>query len=545
MPLGGLCLLSFVLTTTPGAKLIADPVKIDSGLVSGMTVDDQTDVRVYRGVPFAAPPVGPLRWKPPQPVQPWEGVRACTHFGPACPQPKSMLCQPMPETSEDCLSLNVWTAAASPGENRPVMLWIHGGSCTTGTGAMPYYDGTALARQGVVLVTINYRLGPFGYFAHPLLSRESPEGVSGNYGHLDQIAALRWVQKNIAAFGGDPNCVTIFGESAGAMSVCRLMISPLAKGLFHRAIAESGGAHGRNRPLRDRHGLMEPMEVEGERIAQKLGCDKAADPLAALRATTAEALLDASVPAQGLYGKGLKFGPIVDGWAIPEDPGEMFRAGKQYDVPFLIGSNADEGTLFLRQIPVEQVAGYKLAVRGVFGRYADEAMRLLPCENETDLRAAFSRLTTVAAFVVPARMLAEAMAQKKSPAFLYHFTRVSPAAAQRGLGATHGAEIAYVFGTLRAPASAGEVDLALSKTMRACWVRFAKNGDPNGPGLPRWRPYDAASDEHMEFGDKVEPGHGLFKEACDLLEKAAGDRSTPSGGALRQRLESRLKDRGR
>ncbi|MCX7825514.1 MAG: carboxylesterase family protein, partial [Verrucomicrobiae bacterium] len=467
----------------PSAGALDDTVKIESGMISGLTVGGSKDVRVFKGIPFAAPPVGALRWKPPQPVKPWEGVRACTESGPWCPQPKPIAGFAPPKQSEDCLYLNIWTAAKTPGEKRPVMFWIHGGGCTTGSGATPTYDGTALARQGVVVVTINYRLGPFGYFAHPLLSKESPQGVSGNYGHLDQIAALQWVRNNIAAFGGDPGCVTIFGESAGAMSVCRLMISPQAKGLFHRAIAQSGGAHGRNRHLREKRGLLPPMETEGERIAAKLGCDKADNPLAALRAKSAQELLNASMPAQGLYGRGLKFGPIVDGWTIPEDPGEMFAAGKQHDVPFLVGSNADEGTLFISQMPVQRVMGYKLAVRGVFGRHAEEALRLLPCGSDADVKAAFSRFTTVTAFVGPARMLVKAMGAKQSPAFLYHFTRVSPSLKRSGLGATHAAEIPYVFGTLRP--TAVEKDRELSKVMSACWVRFAKTGDPNGDGLPK------------------------------------------------------------
>ncbi len=512
-----LAIISMLAATASAAPLVT----ISGGRIAG---EEHSGVRSFKGIPFAAPPVGDLRWKPPQPVKPWDGVRDCEKFGAICPQPKSMLGQKQEQAGEDCLFLNVWTAATNAEAKLPVMVWIHGGGCTTGAGSQPSYDGTTFAQAGVVLVTINYRLGPFGYLAHPLLSKESPHNVSGNYGHLDQLAALQWVQKNIAAFGGDPRCVTIFGESAGAMSVCRLMISPHAAGLFHRAIAESGGAFGRNRHLRERQLLLAPMEAEGEKLAQALGCDAAANPLAALRAKSAEDILAAANPAQGLYGKGLKYGPIVDGWTIPADPGLLFEQGRQHDVPFMMGSNADEGTLFLRQIPVQNANAYKLMVRALAGRHAEEALRLLPCDDG-DVKAAFARFSTVTAFVAPARMLARAMEQKKSPAFLYHFTRVSPNARLLGLGATHGAEIAYVFGTQRAPAAK---DRELGNTMRGCWIQFAKTGNPNGANLPTWPAYKAATDEHLEFGDEIRTGHGLYKEACDLLDKLKNDRAKPA-----------------
>ncbi|MFA6929275.1 MAG: carboxylesterase family protein [Lentisphaeria bacterium] len=490
-------------------------------LTSGpITGEERDGVCSFKGIPFAAPPVGELRWKPPQPVKPWTEVRDCTESGSSCPQPKSMLGLPLAKASEDCLYLNVWTASKRASDKLPVMFWIHGGGYTTGSGSQPSYNGTALTRQGVVVVTINYRLGPFGYFAHPLLSKESPQGVSGNYGHLDQIAALQWVQKNIAAFGGDPNCVTIFGESAGAGSVCRLMVSPHAKGLFHRAIAQSGGAHGRNRHLRKKRGLLTAMEAEGERIATALGCDT----LKALRAKNADDLLAASTPAQGLYGRGTKFGPVVDGWTIPEDPDDMFANGKQHDVPFMLGSNADEGTLFLKQMPVKHADGYRLTVKTLFGKDADAFLKLFPCKNDDELKAAFSRLTTVTSFVGPARFLAKSMEAKQSPAFLYHFTRVSPGGKRSGLGATHAAEIPYVFGTLRSPMHANR-DRELSKVMMACWAQFARTGNPNGDGLPNWPSYKVATDEYLEFGDEVHIGHNLYKTACDLLEQAIAERT--------------------
>ena len=253
---------------------ISKPIKITSGLITGQSVEKMEDIQVYKGIPYAAPPVGPLRWKAPQPVIPWAGVRVCTQYGPPCPQRKL----PPPfdrdygKTSEDCLTLNVWSGARNPNERRPVMVWIHGGGFYGGSASQPDFDGRVLAREGVVVVTINYRLGVFGFLAHPELTKESEHQVSGNYGLLDQIAALRWVKDNIAAFGGDPNRVTIFGESGGARSVCFLMVSPLAKGLFHRAIVQSGSLYRGIGHLKKSHDGLPPMEMEGVRIAKQLGC---------------------------------------------------------------------------------------------------------------------------------------------------------------------------------------------------------------------------------------------------------------------------------
>ena len=505
----------------------AEPIPTESGLISGAAAGHAAEVQAYKGIPFAAPPVGVLRWKPPQPVSPWKGVRACTEYGPWCPQPKSTIIRIAPSgdrQSEDCLYLNVWTAAKEAAEKRPGMVWIHGGGWTTGSGAALIYDGTVLARQGAVVVTINYRLGPLGFFAHPLLSKESPQGVSGNYGHLDQIAALQWVQKNIAAFGGDPACVTIFGESAGAGSVCRLLVSPPAKGLFQRAIVESGSGYGFNRRLRETRGGQESMEKVGQDLAAKLGCDKAADPLAALRVKSVAELLAASEPAQGLYGKGVHYAPIIDGWAIPDDPGDMFTAGKQYSVPLLIGTNADEGTLFVPQMPVQHVAGYQWMVRSLYSDKADEMLKLVPCDDDQQVKAALGRLSTIQSFVSPARMAAKAMSRKQAKTFLYHFTRVAPALAKRGLGATHTAELPYVFGTLPTGPAYEEQDRRLAATIGAYWVQFAKTGDPNVKGLPQWPAYDAAGDQYLELGDKVQAGHGLYREACDLLEHVVAQR---------------------
>jgi para-nitrobenzyl esterase len=519
-------LAAMALLAPAAAGAPADPIRIDSGQISGAACGADGAVRVYKGIPFAAPPVGDLRWKPPQPVKPWDGVRACTEFGPWCPQPKAVMGRETGKQSEDCLYLNVWTPARKSDERLPVMVWIHGGGCTTGSGASQFYDGEALARQGVVLVTINYRLGPFGFFAHSALSKESERGVSGNYGMLDQIEALRWVQRNIAAFGGDPGCVTIFGESAGSASVCRLMVSPPAAGLFHRAIAESGGVHGRNRHLKEQAGNLEPMEKVGQEIAAKLGCDTQADVLAALRAKSAEDVLAAADPAQGLFGKGTKFGWIVDGWLLPDDPDKLFDAGKQSKAPLMLGTNADEGTVFLRQLPVKRVAGYELLVHSLLRDSAADVLRLFPAAADEDVPGALNRLTTVMAFVWPARAMARAVEKAGGKAYLYHFTRVPPTLRGRSLGAMHAVEIPYVFNHSAMP-GIEETDRDLARAMSACWVRFAAAGDPNGPGLPKWPPYSAASDEYVEFGDAVEVKSGLYREACDVLDKLRG-----AGGIL-------------
>ncbi len=481
----------------------APTLRTDSGLISGALGDD--GVRVYRGIPFAAPPVGDLRWRPPQPVQAWEGVRRCTEFGPACPQPASMIGDTPKLQDEDCLYLNVSTAAAD--EPLPVMVWIHGGGCTTGAGSQAVYDGARFARRGVVLVTINYRLGPLGYLAHPLLSAESVRGVSGNYGLLDQIAALRWVQANIAAFGGDPDCVP-----------------------------ESGGVHGPTRALTEDVGRFEAAESVGARIASDLGCDTAADPLAGMRAVSPQQLMDASNVAQGLFGKGIKFGAVVDGWALPRSPRAMWDAGEQYDVPFMTGSNADEGSVFMSQLPVRGLSGYRF-LAGIFaGDHADELMRMFPATTDEEAISAVRKVVGVGVFITLARALVRDMEAKSSPGYLYHFTRVPPGRQLAGYGSFHGAEIPYVFGNPQSWCN-GPEDSALSEVMGATWARFAATGDPNGGDLPPWPVYTtaasghvklgdtvAAGDAHMEFGDEVGVGVGLCREECDLFDRITAAR---------------------
>ena len=317
-------LVAVSLIPAPCFAAIQDPVRLDSGVIAG-TAGSTPEVQVFKGVPFAAPPVGSLRWRPPQPVQPWSGVRQATTFGARCMQGRGS----GPDVSEDCLYLNVWTAAASPSERRPVIVWSYGGSLRSGAGSQPQYDGEVLARKGAVFVTYNYRLGMLGFFSHPELTRESPNKASGNYGLMDLIAVLEWVQRNAAAFGGDPQRVTVMGESAGASLVACLVTSPRAAGLFHRAIAQSTGCTGTSRiglPLT----TLQEAEAEGARRALDMG----ASSLTALRAMSADDIL--------AKGEGMRV--IVDGWTIVDDWVSTLSAGRQHPVNLLLGSNKDEGT---------------------------------------------------------------------------------------------------------------------------------------------------------------------------------------------------------
>jgi len=491
-------------------------VRVNSGLVRECVAARAGDVRVFRGIPFSASTAGANRWRAPQPVEPWDDTRACDEFGPACPQPSypkdSVYYREPEKQSEDCLHLNVWTAATDAAERRPVMVWIHGGALTRGSGAVNVYDGSALARKGVVVVTINYRLGPLGFFAHPELSAESSQKVSGNYGLLDQVAALKWVQQNIAGFGGDPGCVTIFGESAGSLSVNVLVASPLAKGLFHRAIGQSGTAFR----------ALSTLGAAAEQ-GQKLAGDAS---LAELRQLAPEKLLELA----NSRGDG-RAAPIVDGWLLPEQPRAIYAAGKQNQVPTIMGSNADEmttlspagsrpKTLKALQAQVALLLGDPAAVN-----------RLYPATSDAEAERAYLDLVGDVTFTLPARMWARWLAQGGGEAYLYQFTRVPSEAQSAGLGAFHAAEIAYVFDNLdRLERRIDRVDRWLADTMSTYWTTFARTGDPNTSGLPQWKPYSPHDEPVMELGDKIGLVNHVRQEKLDLLEgllqkrRPAGDR---------------------
>jgi len=492
-----------------------DTIKVEGGLISGTAADG---VRSYKGIPFAAPPVGDLRWKAPQPVVAWEGVRPCDSFGPECPQAPypagSIYARPPEKQSEDCLYLNVWTAARAA-DKRPVMVWIHGGALTRGSGANPVYDGTALAKKGVVLVTINYRLGPLGYLAHPELTGESPQHASGNYGVLDQIAALKWVQKNIAAFGGDPTRVTIFGESAGSWSVNVLVASPLARGLFHRAIGESGASFNRMAYLKeDRNGLASAEKI-GSAFARAAG----ADSLKTLRAVPADKLIE--VFNNDPEGKKFRTQPNVDGWALPDEIRSLFAQARQNDVPVIVGSNANEMTTLTPPDSLPKtLAEYRKRQASQYGEALKEFDAAYPVNNEAEVRAAYLSSLRDLAFTLPMRTWARMTATGHARAYLYFFSHAPPNPNSKMLGAYHAAEIAYVFNNLRRlnrPVEDGDDQLA--EAMSSYWVNFATTGDPNGKGLPKWTAYERTAEPYMDFGDAVQLRNHLLKEQLDFLEQ--------------------------
>ena len=452
-------------------------VVLDSGPVSGTVGDDGVDS--YLGIPYAAAPVGALRWEPPQPVVAWTQPRQAVAFGPACPQTGPLEAG----SSEDCLSLNVWTPARAPGAGLPVMVWLHGGGFTFGASSQPEYDGRNLAHQGVVVVTVNYRLGPLGYLAHPKLAAGA-SGVSGNFGLLDQIEALKWVRRNIAAFGGDPGRVTLFGQSAGSRSVSLLTLSPLAAGLFHRAIAQSGGPIIGSEYLTPAfNGDQENVSRMGQELSARLGCDTAPDELACLRAKSAQAVLVAADCRTNIFEDGLFFAPVFDGRVLPRDPAAAYREGRQQPVPMIVGSTGNEGTTYLRGERDLTLGKYATFLTARFGARTAEALALFPAATDADVARAIDACITVATNAQPARYVARALERARTPAYLYRFTRKPDTARARELGAFHGVDLAYVFGNMPAGDGYTDADRELSRQVMAYWVHFAETGDPNGPGL--------------------------------------------------------------
>ena len=499
------------------AARAADQVAIVSGTLLGKTVPG-TNVRAFLGIPFAAPPVGKLRWQPPQPVQPWQGVRKAVAFGPRCMQRRvySDMVFRDKGPSEDCLYLNVWTPAHSAAQRLPVMFWIYGGGFKAGSTSEPRQEGMNLAKKGVVVVSCNYRLGIFGFFSYPGLTKESPYHASGNYGLMDQIAALRWVEQNISAFGGDPNNVTIFGESAGSSSVSALMASPLANGLFQKAIGESGAEFGAGPHL----STLQPLartEAAGQKFAESIG----AMSLAALRAIPAGKLLKEA--AKG------RFRPNVDGYFLPQDENTIFAEGRQSHVPLLAGWNKDEsmGNVYSKKTPPTPKNLVK-DIRKHFGPEADQAMKFYPHATATEARQSTETLASDFAAVYKTWKWLE-MANKTggSPVYRYLFTRTPPEPLSNTddgvplvkLGARHSAEIPYVFGVLTWKEIPWQpVDFKISDAMMTYWSDFAKTGNPNGDGLPHWPRYTPHDRQLMVLGPHIHARPSTDEKRLEFID---------------------------
>ncbi|MBI1330877.1 MAG: carboxylesterase family protein [Alphaproteobacteria bacterium] len=477
--------------TLPSAR--AATVQTDAGRVRGVEEDG---LSIFKAIPFAAPPVGPLRWHAPDPVKPWPGVRDATAFAPACMQEGvSMPGEAPPMVSEDCLYLNVWAPAHA--KKLPVMVWIYGGGYSNGSASMPLYWGDRLARRDIVVVTIAYRVGPFGFLALPELSRESAHGSSGNYALLDEVAALKWVQKNIENFGGDPNKVTIAGQSAGAMSVSMLLASPLAKGLFARAIGQSGGLF---EPTALAPGYqLANAEKDGEAYAASVG----AASLAELRKLPA---------AQLLKGKaGLITHPVIEPYVLPQSPYDAFVSGAAADVPMLIGSNADEARSLVSGLGDVTAATYDAEIAKHWGPLPPPLLEAYPYSSDAEAKT--SRLAFERDLRFGWDMWAWARlgaAENKSAVYYYHFTQNPPFpndSIYAHWGPSHFAELWYMFDHLdQAPWRWTAADRKLADTMASYWVNFVRSGNPNGAGLPQWPAFTGTDQRVQYLGDPVSTG---------------------------------------
>jgi para-nitrobenzyl esterase len=501
--------LAALLLLAPTTAAIAAPVMLDSGAVEGVR---ERSLAVYRGIPYAAAPVGALRWREPQPVTPWTGTRDAKTFAPACMQTGvSMPGETPPKTSEDCLYLNVWAPADA--KNLPVIVWIYGGGFFNGSAAMPLYWGDKLATRGAIVVTFGYRVGPFGFLAHPELTAESPHHSSGNYAIEDQIAALRWVQHNIAAFGGDPTRVAIAGQSAGAASVSILMASPLAKGLFQRAIAESGG-------------MFEPMQLapnyvlanaehDGEAYAKSVGAKSLAD----LRAMPADALLKGKA--------GEISHPVTEPYAMPRSPYDVFAAGEQNDVPILIGSNANEARSLITDLDTIKAATFEADIAKRWGALPPPLLAAYP--HATDAEAVRARL----GFERDLRFgwdiwtwaKLEA-AHGKNAVYVYHFTHSPPFpkdSVYAGWGPSHYAELWYSFDHLdQEPWAWTDADRALADDMARYWVDFARDGNPNGNGLPAWPRFTTDNQRMLYLDDPIHTGPVADLDTLEVFDAVYG-----------------------
>jgi para-nitrobenzyl esterase len=499
----------FTLLVLLNGVVCAEPVKIESGMVQG-TIED--GLYVYRGIPYAAPPLGDLRWRAPQTAPKWQGVLAANAFGRACIQSNPAIAN-LPAPSEDCLYLNIWTPIKHAEKRLPVMVWIHGGGFIAGATAEQLYHGEHIAKKGVIVVTIGYRLGILGFLAHPDLNAENDRHVSGNYGLLDMIAALRWVQRNISAFGGDPKRVTIFGESAGGIAVSMLCASPLAKELFHGAISQSGGSFG---PVRAGGGPGENVQslADGERAGETWALKAGVSNLSEMRRLPPDKLVTAG-PGGGVAW------PIMDGWIVPDDQYKLYQAGRYNDTPTLVGYNSDEGATFPGARAPE---AYVESVRQRYGSFAQKLLALYPAGEGTLAKTARD-LQRDTAFGWHTWTWCRLQSKTgKSKAFLYYFDHHPeyPAGSPKaGFGAAHSDEMPLVFQQFGLPGrpTANASDQAMSEIITIYWTNFAKSGDPNGAGLPIWPAYSNAKPQAMHFlADTAQAGPVINKEGLEELD---------------------------
>jgi para-nitrobenzyl esterase len=489
-----LCLLIGVAAALPASAALRQPVRTKDGLVAGVP-GDHPSVTVFKGIPFAAPPVGKLRWHAPVSPAPWQGTRKADHFSASCIQniveerkPWTHEFMAHGEISEDCLYLNVWTAAGRADAKRPVLMWIHGGGNTEGSGSVAAYDGEGLARQGLVVVTVNYRLGVLGFYSHPELTAESDRHASGNYALLDLVAALQWIHANIAAFGGDPDRVTVAGQSAGASNTHSLTASPLARGLFHRAIAESGSGVGGGRGPR----TLADAEKDGVRFAEAKG----AHSLAELRAMPWK---EVTAPVSGF-----RFGPVVDGYFMPASIDEIFAQGKQNDVPTLTGCNADEGGAV--PYPAVTPAGFEEQSRRRFGADAQAFLELYPAPSDAEAGAAQNESARDQERVSMYLWAVRRAKTSKTNAYTYFWNHALPGPDVEKYGAFHSSEVPYALHSLnRSDRPFTEADRKIEAEVSSYWVNFATGGDPNGKGLAHWPSVREKPETTMNLGDRMEP----------------------------------------